>query len=166
MKIRITLLYCFLIAGLSACSVQGSEPQAFGDEELVLVPMVDDAAGSALEVELMNETSNFSRIPDTPQGYRLQAMLDALLSEDDEQLSPFVIEHYDEDFLVQVPENDHKELLRKIRKQLKQTEIEGVSSQTHEYRLELHNTENSEKWVLDVFFQPTAPYKISGVRML
>jgi hypothetical protein len=176
MKIGIQLLYCFLFAGLAACSVQGSEPPAIGDEELELVHMVDeelelvrmvdDEVGAPLEVVHMVETAGVSPIPDTPQGYRILAMLDALQSEDDAQLSPFVAEHYDDDFLVQVPESDHRELLRKIREQLKQTEIESVSSQLGEYRLELLDTQSSKKWVLDIHFQPTAPYKISGIRML
>jgi hypothetical protein len=176
MKRYTTLLCCFLLASLGACSVQGNEQPAFEDEELELVHMVDEElelvrmvdeeVGAPLEVVHMVETAGVSPIPDTPQGYRILAMLDALQSEDDAQLSPFVAEHYDDDFLVQVPESDHRELLRKIREQLKQTEIESVSSQLGEYRLELLDTQSSKKWVLDIHFQPTAPYKISGIRML
>lgn len=171
MKTKIPLLYSLLIAGLAACSVQEKEtpPEKlrpdFGDEDLELVHMLEDGEGDSLEVELMHE-NYFTSMPDTPQGYRIQAMLDALKSEDDEQLLPFVQEHYDPDFLVQVPENDHKDLLRQLREQLKQAEIETVSSLTDEYRIELLKAGSNEKRVLDIYFQPTAPYKISGVRIL
>ncbi|WP_040395975.1 hypothetical protein [Cesiribacter andamanensis] len=171
MKLPI-LVYGLAMLTLASCSVQGGDPPALeADEELELVRMVDDSGAEPPGMEPMVNTAlederPLLRLPDTPQGYRAQAMLDALMADDDEQLQPFLEEHYDPDFLVQVPQNDHKALLRQLQQHIRHSQIGSVSSLQHEYRIELLDSDAEQNKVLDIYFQPAAPYKIAGVRLL
>lgn len=166
MKTRNLLIYSLLIGGLGACSVQEKDKQSTEpDFESDVVYETATASDTVLVTEAMVER-HFVRMPDTPQGYRVQALLDVVMAEDDAQILPFVYEHYAPDFIDQVPQNEHKTLLSRLQEQIKQAEVESIEDLENAYRVGLVSPLTNQAYMIDVYFEPAAPYKISGVRVL
>lgn len=168
MKSRNLLLYSLFILGslAASCSVQEKEKQTAQDApESDLVYESATATDTVMVTDLMVER-HFVRMPDTPQGYRVQAMFEVMMAKDDEQLLPFVQEHYAPDFIDQAPQNDHSAILKTLRKKIANAEIESVENLENAYRISLFSSTDNQEYILDVYFEPSAPYKISGVRML
>lgn len=170
METKNLLLYSLMMcSGLAACSVQEKDKQAAQSEfemESDLVYETATATDTVMVAELMVER-HFVRMPDTPQGYRVQALLDVMMEEDDdEQLLPFVYEHYAADFIDQAPQNDHRAVLRRLREKIGNAEVEAIENIDNAYRISLVSPSDNQEYSLDVYFEPEAPYKISGVRML
>ncbi len=169
MKIKRLLIYSLAIGAFSACSVQDKDQKAAtgGGSELPtdLVYESATATDTVMVKDLMVE-KHFVRMPDTPQGYRAQALLDLVMAADDEQILPFVQEHYAPDFIEQVPQNDHKALIRSLQQQIKEAEITDIEDLDDAYRIEFSSSSTNLGYTLDVYFEPEAPYRISGVRVL
>lgn len=167
MKTRNLLIYSLMLGGsLAACSVQEKDKQLAQDEyEAEVVYESATATDTTMVTELMVER-RFVRMPDTPQGYRVQALLDVMLAEDEEELLSFVEEHYAPDFIDQAPQNDHKAILRSLKSKISNAEVEDIEDIDNAYRISLVNFAENQEYILDVYFEPGAPYKISGVRML
>ena len=169
MKTKNLLIYSLFIGTISACSVQGNDQkqQSHQAADLGLAELTYENA-TAYDTVLTTEPMvdrRFVRMPDTPQGYRVQALLEVIMARDEEQILPFVYEHYDPDFIDQVPQNKHKELLQQLQ-QLEAAGVEKLEKLDNAYRIGVETTEGSLGYTLDVYFEPEAPYKISGVRIL
>lgn len=168
MKTKYLLIYSIFIGSLAACSVQEKDKKDTGLDGFEMEPVELEAATTS-DTVLVTETMverHFVRMPDTPQGYRAQALLEVVMAEDDTQILPFVHEHYAPDFIDQVSQMDHKALLRSLQQQIKDAEIESVEDLENTYRIGLMSNINNQEYVIDVHFEPEAPYKISGVRVL
>lgn len=171
MKTKQLLLGGLLIAAIStSCSsVQDKDKQAAEAADMEGMPELVYEAATASDTLLLTENmveTHFVRLPDTPQGYRAQALLDILSAKEEEQILPFVYEHYAPDFIDQVPQAEHKELLQLLQQQIESAEVASVEELEHVYRIGLLNAAGNKEFVLDIAFQPEAPYKISGVRVL
>lgn len=171
MKTKHLLLYSFIVLLLGACSVQEKDKNATADDDgdlttdLVYETAMATAVDTVMVKDLMVE-KHFVRLPDTPKGYRAQALLEVVLAADDEQILPFVQEHYAPDFIEQVPQNDHKALLKQLQQQTKEGEVTSFEDLEDAYRIGISSSHTKLGYTLDVYFEPEAPYRISGVRVL
>lgn len=168
MKIKILLIYALFVGSITACSVQDKDQQKQQTGSLGMEALIYEhatATDTVLRTDPMVER-RFVRLPDTPQGYRAQALLDVILQQDEEQILPFVYEHYDPDFIAQVPQSDHKQLLRQLQQQAREAQIESFEKLDGAYRIGISNATSAGGYLLDVYFAPDAPHKISGVRVL
>ena len=167
MKTKQLLIYSLIFGGLAACSVQEKDQKAQQHEDDALLAVSYDnmeASDTLLITEPMVDR-RFVRMPDTPQGYRAQALLEVIMNNDEELILPFVFEHYDPDFIEQVPQSEHKRLLYQLQ-QLEGAGIESFEKLDGAYRIGVGASENRTAYTIDVYFEPEAPYKISGVRIL
>lgn len=171
MKMKYLLLYSFVVLLSGACSVQEKDKNATaGDDadltsDLVYETAMATAVDTVMVKDLMVE-KHFVRLPDTPKGYRAQALLEVVMAADDAQILPFVQEHYAPDFIQQVPQNDHKALLKHLQQQTKEGEVTSFEDLEDAYRIGISSSHTKLGYTLDVYFEPEAPYRISGVRVL
>lgn len=157
----------FLVTMLAACSIQEKEPQKHvaytaGGESVVYVQTAN--TDTVLYKDQMVER-RFVRLPDSPQGARAKALFELISSSEQTAILPFVYEHYDADFIAQVPQKEHKQLLLYLQQQLANAQITSFEPLEGAFRLGLSSDEE-DLVLLDVYFAPLAPYKISGVRLL
>ncbi|AHM62394.1 hypothetical protein D770_20725 [Flammeovirgaceae bacterium 311] len=168
MKIKSLLIYSLVIGSFAACSVQENDKKKNDLDDFEMETVQYEAATTSdtvMETEQMVER-HFVRMPDTPQGYRAQALLEVVMAEDEEQILPFVFEHYDPDFIDQVPQSDHQRLLRHLQGQIQAAEVDSFENLDNTYRIGIISSLNNQEYLIDIYFEPEAPYKISGIRVL
>jgi hypothetical protein len=168
MKIKTLLIYSLIIGSLAACSVQDKDQQNQSTDNFEMEPVQYEAATTSDTVMVTEQMveRHFVRMPDTPQGYRAQALLEVVTAENEEQILPFVYEHYDPDFIDQVPQSDHQALLLHLQKQIQGADVESFEDLNNAYRIGVMSNLTNQEYLIDIYFEPEAPYKISGIRVL